>query len=525
MEAEEHFQLPRLSHEVANSPVQGMESVVATVSGYHGSERFDLIKLISYAGANYVGTMSKSITHLVCWKFEGKKYDIALKFRIHVVNHQWIEDCIKEGRRVPEDSYTLQSIQCHHHALGIRMSFKKARADQFDMAVFALDCVMAGHEVGRLLLEVPLTVRASRLTKEKIVSDKLHDTGTERQKPNFGSGISITYVLEDSCLMKKHDESTSYSSRLSRKGKRNICNGKGVITRAGPSRKGRRLTRNLVDDVVLAPSILDLISPDYLFKADRLQTDAEATSSLSGGVNNNTILQNSEGPNAGLSTESRIIDGGSDDIEQIKDSVHISTLRNSTLFVEDALRVPQTSIDLCSSDDEKFTNGDQVDNGAGLPTSTEMSCVICFTDFSTTRGILPCGHRFCFPCIQSWVDHRTSMRKKSTCPLCKASFVMIKKVEHAATTDQKVYSQTIPCNNSASEIFIAMDQELPHTTFESTQTGACVICRGREPEDLLENCDICQIQKIHSYCMDPPLRPWTCNHCKELRMLYRTNHY
>ncbi|KAG2384214.1 BRCT domain-containing protein [Vigna angularis] len=416
--------------EVANSPVQGMESVVATVSGYHGSERFDLIKLISHAGANYVGTMSKSITHLVCWKFEGKKYDIALKFRIPVVNHQWIEDCIKEGRRVPEDSYTLQS----------------------------------GHEVGRLLLEVPVTVRTSRLTQKKIVSDKLHDTGTERQKPNFGSGISIAYVLEDSCLMKKHDESTSYSSRLSKKGKRNICNGKGVITLAGPSRKGRRLTRNL-DDVVLAPSILDLSSDDHLFKADRLQTDAKATSSLSGGLNNNTILQNSEGPNAGLSTENRIIDGGSDDIEQIKDSVPISTLRNSTLFVEDALRVPQTSIDLCSSDEEKFTDGDQVDNGAGLPTSTEMSCVICFTDFSTTRGILPCGHRFCFPCIQSWVDHR------------------------------------------------------------STQTGACVICRGREPEDLLENCDICQIQKIHSYCMDPPLRPWTCNHCKELRMLYRTNHY
>jgi len=44
----------------------------------------------------------------VCWKFEGKKYDIAMKFKIPVVNHQWIEDCIKEGRRVPEDSYTLQ---------------------------------------------------------------------------------------------------------------------------------------------------------------------------------------------------------------------------------------------------------------------------------------------------------------------------------------------------------------------------------------------------------------------------------
>ncbi|KAL9323632.1 hypothetical protein ACSQ67_008489 [Phaseolus vulgaris] len=436
-----------------------MENVVATVSGYHGSERFDLIKLISHAGANYVGTMSKSITHLVCWKFEGKKYDIALKFRIPVVNHQWIEDCIKEGRRVPEDSYTLQS----------------------------------GHEVGRLLLEVPHTVRDSRLTKKKIVSDKLHDTGSERQETNFGSGISRTYVLEDSCLMKRHDESSSYSSRLSRKGKRNICNGKGDRTVAGPSRKGRRLTRNLVDEVVLAPSILDLSPDNPLLE----WIDCKQKLKL---------------PLAFLV------------VSIIKDSSHISAPRNSTFFVEDALPVPQTSIDLCSSDDEKFMDGDQVENGAGLPTSSEMSCVICFTDFSTTRGILPCGHRFCFPCIQSWVDHRTSMRKMSTCPLCKASFVMIKKVEHAATADQKVYSQTIPCNHSSSDIFIPMDQELRHTIFESSQSGACVICRGREPEDLLESCDICQIRKIHSYCMDPPLRPWTCNHCKELRILYRSNH-
>ncbi|XP_028778040.1 uncharacterized protein LOC114734587 isoform X2 [Neltuma alba] len=462
-------------------PIQGMESVVATVSGYHGTERFNLIKLISHAGANYVGAMSRSITHLICWRFEGRKYNLARKFRTVIVNHQWIEDCLKRGRRVPEESYRLKS----------------------------------GEEVGPILLQVPLAVRVSSSTKNKVLKHGSDDIASKSQTTDISSGASGNSVREDSYL---NEEEPITSSRRSRTNKRKISGSKGVATDAGPSHHRRRLVKRNVQGV--SAPLLDLNSEEYLSRMDRLNTDTVASSSLSGGVSTVIILENREGSDIDSYNQNIAIDAASNVTGQIKDLNNLSSTRISAPCVQDALpTAEQISVDECF---EKAADGIQDGHVADLPKPTELSCVICLTEFSSTRGVLPCGHRFCYSCIQSWVDHRTTMGKISTCPLCKSRFDSIIKYEDLAE-DQKIYSQTIPCGIPISDIIFLMDREQPNYGFESSQRGACVVCRGREPEDLLMSCHLCHIRQIHSYCLDPPLLPWTCNHCKDLRMLYH-NH-
>ncbi|EYU44279.1 hypothetical protein MIMGU_mgv1a027065mg [Erythranthe guttata] len=431
-----------------------MESVIATVSGYHGAERFNLIRLISQTGASYVGNMNQSVTHLVCWKFEGRKYELAKKFKISIVNHRWIEECAKKGRRVSEEPYTFQS----------------------------------GEETGPLCLDTPLGIHQAKAQSKALKTSKRPVIDIECEDVNNAA-------WSDSILFDEIKEaSTSQLADTYKLKKRSL-------TSSGPHCKSRRLVKkhtgttntkvspqnnnnnNIDNSVILSDS------SDIEIHERASTRNAFEFSSFSSGQDNRNTRDDVE------------------EIEYVNDEIQNDRVHGSPSSL------------LAASEDllEAFVDFTEVDPSNKQPASSELSCVICWTDFSSTRGVLPCGHRFCFSCIQNWADHMASRRKASTCPLCKASFICITKVEDAVSSDQKIYSQSIPHDTSKMNLYILPDETCP---LANPSAAVCSRCSSREPEDLLIKCHFCQIRCVHSYCLDPPLFPWTCVHCKDLQMLY-----
>lgn len=50
--------------------------------------------------------IASKVTHLICYKFEGDKYELAKQIKkIKIVNHLWLEDCLKAWKILPETEY------------------------------------------------------------------------------------------------------------------------------------------------------------------------------------------------------------------------------------------------------------------------------------------------------------------------------------------------------------------------------------------------------------------------------------
>ncbi|XP_047065268.1 uncharacterized protein LOC124673187 [Lolium rigidum] len=86
--------------------IPGSRSLNICLTGYQKDGREDIMKMVSLMGARFSKPLrADAVTHLICYKFEGEKYELAKKVNINLVNHQWLEACLKAWEILPIDNY------------------------------------------------------------------------------------------------------------------------------------------------------------------------------------------------------------------------------------------------------------------------------------------------------------------------------------------------------------------------------------------------------------------------------------
>ncbi|OVA02555.1 BRCT domain [Macleaya cordata] len=87
--------------------IPGAKSFCICLTGYQRQDRDDIMRMVGLMGAYFSKPLvANKVTHLICYKFEGEKYELAKKMKkIKLVNHRWLEDCLKAWEILPECNY------------------------------------------------------------------------------------------------------------------------------------------------------------------------------------------------------------------------------------------------------------------------------------------------------------------------------------------------------------------------------------------------------------------------------------
>lgn len=87
--------------------IPGAKNLVVCLTGYQRQDRDDIMTMVGLMGAEFSKPLVASkVTHLICYKFEGEKYELASRLKtIKLVNHRWLEDCLKDWALLPEEKY------------------------------------------------------------------------------------------------------------------------------------------------------------------------------------------------------------------------------------------------------------------------------------------------------------------------------------------------------------------------------------------------------------------------------------
>ncbi|KAK1558442.1 hypothetical protein Q3G72_002359 [Acer saccharum] len=111
--------------------IPGAKSLVVCLTGYQRQDRDDIMTMVGLMGAQFSKPLvANKVTHLICYKFEGEKYELAKKIKkIKLVNHRWLEDCLRDWELVPEDNYVRSGYELEMMEIEAKDSEEEAEAD------------------------------------------------------------------------------------------------------------------------------------------------------------------------------------------------------------------------------------------------------------------------------------------------------------------------------------------------------------------------------------------------------------
>ncbi|XP_056170452.1 BRCT domain-containing protein At4g02110 [Syzygium oleosum] len=98
--------------------IPGAESLIMCLTGYQRQDRDDIMTMVGLMGAQFSKPLvANKVTHLICYKFEGEKYELAKKIKtIKLVNHRWLEHCLRDWEILPEAKYSKSGYELEMEA-------------------------------------------------------------------------------------------------------------------------------------------------------------------------------------------------------------------------------------------------------------------------------------------------------------------------------------------------------------------------------------------------------------------------
>jgi DNA replication regulator DPB11 len=81
------------------------EKLLICLTGFEENYRHYIEDTVKANGGDYIGDLSRRVTHLVVCKPEGKKYQAAKDWGIYTVSMEWMEDSVQRGMVLEESRY------------------------------------------------------------------------------------------------------------------------------------------------------------------------------------------------------------------------------------------------------------------------------------------------------------------------------------------------------------------------------------------------------------------------------------